>query len=126
MILSWTKGISKVHNPFDSTVTMTGGRLIGFSIAWVILMFCTLIPVHKLRKVVYYKSAVMTICLFAFFGWFVSPRFPSLLSRLIPLGRSLGRAGGVGPVVKQGAQIPEGKSHGWVDHSVHVNLTTCS
>lgn len=48
---------------------MTGGRLIGFSIAWVILMFLTLIPVHKFRKIIYYKSVVMTICLFAFFGW---------------------------------------------------------
>lgn len=69
MILSWTKGISKVNNPFPSDVSMTGGRLIGFVIAWVILMGCTFVPVHKFRKVIYVKSVVTTICLLAFFGW---------------------------------------------------------
>ncbi|KAL6248825.1 hypothetical protein RBB50_003888 [Rhinocladiella similis] len=96
MILSWTKGISKVHDPFGSDVTMTGGRLIGFAIAWVICLACTLVPVHKFRKVIYYKSIVMSICLLAFFGW------------------SIDRAGGVGKIVRQGADIPEGRSHGWV------------
>jgi NCS1 family nucleobase:cation symporter-1 len=98
MILSWTMGISKVHDPFGSDVTMTGGRLIGFSIAWLICAACTLIPVHKFRQVIYYKSVVMSICLLAFFGW------------------SMHRAGGAGKILKTGAQIPEGRSHGWVRH----------
>ena len=69
MILSWTRGIAKVHDPFSSDVTMTGGTLIGFSIAWVILLGCTFFPIHKFRKIVYYKSIVMSICLIALFIW---------------------------------------------------------
>ncbi|KAI1609774.1 permease for cytosine/purines, uracil, thiamine, allantoin-domain-containing protein [Exophiala viscosa] len=96
MILAWTEGISKVHDPFSKEVSMTGGRLIGFSIAWLICLGCTFIPVHKFRKVIYFKSVIMSICLLAFFGW------------------SIHRAGGVGKIVHQGAKIPKGKSHGWV------------
>lgn len=63
--------IADVPNPFSSDVTMTGGRLIGFVIGWILTLGCTFVEVHKFRSLIKVKSAIMILCLVAFFIWYV-------------------------------------------------------
>ena len=61
--------IARVPNPFPSDVTMTGGRLIGYSLGWLIcLSFCFIRP-QKLSALILAKSGIMIICLITFFAW---------------------------------------------------------
>ena len=62
-------GIAHVGNPFPSTVTMTGGRLIGYSLGWLVCVGFCLIRPQKLSGLIMAKSGIMMICLFTFFGW---------------------------------------------------------
>lgn len=61
--------IADVPNPFPKDVTMTGGRMIGFTIAWLLTLFCAMFQVHKFRKLIMVKSVLMLGCLVAFFIW---------------------------------------------------------
>jgi NCS1 family nucleobase:cation symporter-1 len=88
--------IANVPNPFGPDVTMTGGRLIGFVLSWLANLSCAFFEVHKFKKLIPFKAFVMMICLLSFFGWAVH------------------LAGGVGPIISQGSNIPEGQSKGWV------------
>jgi NCS1 family nucleobase:cation symporter-1 len=88
--------IAQVPNPFSSDVTMTGGRMVGFVIGWLLTLGCTFVQVHKFRGLIVVKSVVMTACLIVFFIWTVV------------------EAKGVGAVIRQGSSIPAGSSHGWV------------
>lgn len=88
--------IAHVHNPFSKDVTMTGGRLIAYSVGWVLCLGCAFIKPQRLSFLIYFKSVIMMICLITFFGW------------------SLGKANGIGPIIHAGATIPKGKSHAWV------------
>ena len=88
--------IARVPNPFSADVTMTGGRLIGYSVAWLVTLACAFIRPQKLSGLIIAKSGLMIICLIIFFAW------------------SLSKAHGIGPVIHQGADIPKGESHAWV------------
>ncbi|KAF4634403.1 hypothetical protein G7Y89_g3709 [Cudoniella acicularis] len=88
--------IANVPNPFGPEVTMAGGRLIGFVIAWLCTLSSTYFKTHRFKKLIIVKAAIMLTCLIAFFGW------------------SIHLANGVGPVILQGSNIPAGKSKGWV------------
>ncbi|KAL6416165.1 putative uracil permease protein [Ilyonectria robusta] len=88
--------IAHVPNPFPADVTMTGGRMIGYVIGWLLTLFCAMFQMHKFRKLIMVKSVLMLGCLLAFFIW------------------AIVEAKGVGPVIKQRAQIPAGESHAWV------------
>ncbi|KAF7554427.1 hypothetical protein G7Z17_g2889 [Cylindrodendrum hubeiense] len=88
--------IAHVPNPFSADVTMTGGRMIGFVLGWLLTLFCAMFEVHKFRKLIMVKSVLMIGCLLAFFIW------------------AIVEAKGVGPVINQPAQIPAGESHAWV------------
>lgn len=97
-------GIARVPNPFPATVSITGGRLIGYSIGWIIcVMFCFIRP-QKLMGLIMAKSGIMLICLFTFFGWTIS------------------KSHGIGPVIHQGATIPAGKSHAWVQDLLYFSV----
>lgn len=61
--------IANVPNPFPSDVTMTGGRLIGYTIGWLLTLFCAFFQVHKFRNLIIAKSGIMIVCLLAFFIW---------------------------------------------------------
>ena len=61
--------IAHVHNPFSSDVSMTGGKLIGFTLGWVIVVSLVFIKPSKMSGIIITKSVLMVICLVAFFGW---------------------------------------------------------
>ncbi|CZR68190.1 related to uracil permease [Phialocephala subalpina] len=88
--------IAHVHNPFSSQVTMIGGRLIGFSVGWVITLACCWIPFHKFQRLVIAKSAIMVFFIFAFFIWV------------------LVKAHGGGAMLTASSTVPKGKTHGWL------------
>jgi NCS1 family nucleobase:cation symporter-1 len=62
--------IANVPNPFPKDVTMTGGRLIGFALAWVVVIGCAFIRPQKLSGLIMFKSGIMMICLIIFFAWY--------------------------------------------------------
>lgn len=99
--------IAKVPNPFGPDVTMTGGRLIGFVIAWILNISATYFEIHRFRKLIIVKAVIMIVCLFAFFGWAIS------------------LANGLGPIINQGSNIPEGQSKGWVEPSLVEKTFPC-
>lgn len=108
-------GIADIPNPFPRDTTMTGGRMIGFVICWIATLFCACFQVHKFRTLVFVKSGIMMVCLVAFFVWYVESRAPECLimqPQLTPK-RVVVEAKGVGPIVQQGSNIPEGTSHTW-------------
>jgi cytosine/uracil/thiamine/allantoin permease len=88
--------IAHVHNPFSSQVTMTGGRLIGFAVGWVVTLACCWVPFHKFQKLVIAKSAVMVFFIFAFFIWV------------------LVKAHGGGAMLTKPSTVPKGETHGWL------------
>ncbi|CAK7227148.1 hypothetical protein SBRCBS47491_006471 [Sporothrix bragantina] len=88
--------IAHVPNPFPSTVTMTGGRLIGYALGWLVCIAFTFIRPQKLSGLIMAKSGIMMICLFTFFGW------------------TIAKAHGIGPIIHAPAKIPAGSSHAWV------------
>jgi NCS1 family nucleobase:cation symporter-1 len=88
--------IAHVHNPFSSQVTMTGGRLIGFAVGWVVTLACCWVPFHKFQKLVIAKSAVMVFFIFAFFIWL------------------LVKAHGGGAMLTKPSTVPKGETHGWL------------
>lgn len=75
---------------------MTGGRLIGFVLAWLANLSTAYFEVHKFKMLIPFKTAVMFVCLLSFFGWAVH------------------LAGGLGPIISQSSNIPEGTNKGWV------------
>jgi len=94
--------IAHVHDPFSSDVTMTGGRLIGFSIGWLITLSCCWVPFHKFQKLVIIKGPIMIFFIFAFFIW------------VIVKGK------GVGATMRAPTKVPAGTSHGWVSNSTFI------
>lgn len=63
--------IANIPNPFPSDVTVTGGRLVGFAIGWMLTLGCTFVQIHKFRKLIMIKFCVMLVCLLSFFSWYV-------------------------------------------------------
>jgi nucleobase:cation symporter-1, NCS1 family len=61
--------MAHIPNPFPSDVTMTGGRMVGFVIGWLLTLGCAFVQVHRFRKLIMVKSVIMVSCLFAFFIW---------------------------------------------------------
>lgn len=64
--------IADVPNPFSADVTMTGGRLIGFSLQWLLTLSCAFFQVHKFKRLIVAKSVIMIACLLSFCVWYVS------------------------------------------------------
>lgn len=91
---------------FGPDVTMTGGRLIGFVIAWTSNIAATYFEIHRLKGLIMIKFAVMLVCLVAFLVW------------------ACQLAGGIGPIVRQGSNIPPDKSHAWV--CIYISGAWCS
>lgn len=72
MLHAMFPSIANVHNPFSSDVTMTGGRLIGFTLGWLIVLALAFLKPAKMSGVILSKGILMMICLFIFFGWSVN------------------------------------------------------
>jgi NCS1 family nucleobase:cation symporter-1 len=88
-------GMARIKNTMGTGSALTTGGMIGFVIFWVIMCFFLVIPVPKMRGLVYAKVFVFFICAIAMLAWTVT------------------KAGGLGPVVHQGSTV-HGSERNWL------------
>lgn len=82
--LSWDR--TKIPNTFDTSATTTAD-FVSFFIFWLVSLPAIWFPVHKIRHLFTVKSYFVPVAGIAFLAW------------------SCARAGGIGPIVKQGHTI---------------------
>ncbi|KAJ9148927.1 NCS1 nucleoside transporter [Pleurostoma richardsiae] len=87
--------ITGIPNTMGSGSALTTGGMIGFVVFWVIVCFFLVIPVPKMRGLVYAKLVVFIISAIAMLAWTVT------------------KAGGLGPVATQGGTA-SGSERGWL------------
>lgn len=74
---------------------LTSGGMIGFGLFWLFTCFFLVIPIPKMKVLVYAKLVVFVISALAMLGWTVS------------------KAGGLGPVARQGSTV-HGSEKAWL------------
>lgn len=74
---------------------LTSAGMVGFGVFWLVTCFFLVIPVPKMKNLVYAKLVVFVISALAMLGWTVS------------------RAGGLGPVARQGSTV-HGSEKSWL------------
>lgn len=79
--------------------------MIGFAVFWLVSCFFLVIPVPKMRKLVYVKLVVFIISALAMLGW------------------TVGKAGGLGPVARQGSTV-HGSEKSWLVRSVSTDTSS--
>ncbi|KAG7727640.1 hypothetical protein KL933_002574 [Ogataea haglerorum] len=47
MLYALTPKMAQIHNPFSSDYSITGGRLVGFAIGWVVTLLLAFVPIKK-------------------------------------------------------------------------------
>ncbi|KIW45449.1 uncharacterized protein PV06_03841 [Exophiala oligosperma] len=87
--------IAHVKNTMGTGSALTSAGMIGFAVFWLVTCFFLVIPVPKMRALVYVKLIVFVISAVAMLGW------------------TVGKAGGLGPVASQGSTI-HGSEKSWL------------
>ncbi|KKY20788.1 putative uridine permease [Phaeomoniella chlamydospora] len=87
--------IARIPNTMGSGSALTSGGMIGFFIFWFVTCFFLVIPVPKMRVLVYAKLVVFIVSAIAMLGW------------------TVGKAGGLGPVARQGSTV-HGSEKAWL------------
>jgi NCS1 family nucleobase:cation symporter-1 len=87
--------IARIPNSMGSGSALTTGGMIGFVIFWVATALFLVIPVPKMRMLVYTKLVVFVISAVAMLAWTVS------------------KAGGLGPIATQGSTV-HGSEKAWL------------
>ncbi|RDW89141.1 uracil permease-5 [Coleophoma cylindrospora] len=83
MLHSLTPKIATLHNVMGSGSALDSGGMIGLAIFWLVTCFFLVIPIPKMRGLVYAKLIVFAISAIAMLAW------------------TLSLAGGIGPVARQ-------------------------
>ncbi|KAK9342067.1 permease for cytosine/purines, uracil, thiamine, allantoin-domain-containing protein [Lipomyces starkeyi] len=87
--------IARIRNTMGPGSALTSAGMIGFVVFWLITCLFLVIPVPKMRVLVYAKLVVFVVSAFAMLGWCV------------------GRAGGLGPVASHGSTV-HGSEKAWL------------
>jgi len=74
---------------------LTSAGMIGFAVFWLVTCFFLIIPVPKMKSLVYAKLIVFVISALSMLGWTVS------------------KAGGLGPIARQGSTV-HGSEKSWL------------
>ncbi|KAG7718459.1 hypothetical protein KL949_002688 [Ogataea haglerorum] len=96
MLYALTPKMAQIHNPFSSDYSITGGRLVGFAIGWVVTLLLAFVPIKNYNKVVVWKTSLMLVLLLIFLIW------------------CLVEAHGVGSIMTKKTHVAAGNSHAWV------------
>lgn len=95
MLHAMFPGIARLKNTMGAGSALDSGGMIGFGIFWLITCVFLVIPVPKMKNLVYAKLFAFIISAFAMLGW------------------TVGLAGGLGPVAKQGSTV-HGSEKTWL------------
>ncbi|RMZ86013.1 hypothetical protein DV737_g184, partial [Chaetothyriales sp. CBS 132003] len=95
MLHSIFPSIANLPNVMGSGSALTSGGMIGFVIFWIVTCCFLVIPVPKMRLLVYLKLVAFIISATAMLGW------------------TLKKAGGLGPVARQGSTV-HGSEKTWL------------
>lgn len=87
--------IAHIKNNMGPGSALTSAGMIGFTVFWIVTCFFLVIPVPKMRNLVYVKLVVFIISAMAMLGWTVS------------------KAGGLGPIARQGSTV-HGSEKSWL------------
>lgn len=87
--------IAHIKNTMGTGSALTSAGMIGFGVFWLVTCFFLVIPVPKMKVLVYAKLVVFIISAFAMLGWTVS------------------KAGGLGAVASQGSTV-HGREKAWL------------
>jgi NCS1 family nucleobase:cation symporter-1 len=79
--------IAKIKNTMGPGSALTSAGMIGFGLFWLFTCCFLIIPVPKMKSLVYAKLVVFVVSALAMLGWTVS------------------KAGGLGPIAKQGSTV---------------------
>lgn len=97
--------IAHVKNTMGTGSALTSAGMIGFAVFWLVTCFFLVIPVPKMKTLVYIKLIVFIISAVAMLGW------------------TVGKAGGLGPIASQGSTV-HGREKSWLVSS-HLTNSEC-
>lgn len=87
--------IAHVKNTMGTGSALTSAGMIGFAVFWLVTCFFLVIPVPRMKALVYAKLVMFLISAFAMLGW------------------TVGKAGGLGAVATQGSTV-HGSEKAWL------------
>ncbi|WWD04001.1 hypothetical protein V865_002063 [Kwoniella europaea PYCC6329] len=95
--------VTRIPNKMPASSETTSAYILSFVIYWLLSLPTIWVPIHKLKWLFAAKAVVGPIVGFALFGW------------------SISRAGGIGPVFSQPAQL-SGSALGW---QMIISISSC-
>jgi NCS1 family nucleobase:cation symporter-1 len=87
--------IAHIKDTMGKGSALTSAGMIGFAVFWLVTCFFLVIPVPKMKSLVYAKLIMFIISALSMLGW------------------TVGKAGGLGPIARQGSTV-HGTEKSWL------------